>query len=58
VLLGAITDAVGILRYVVFRRSLLAGTPTPTRDVSVVLVAVAISVLGALLGALVVASVF
>jgi inner membrane protein YidH len=58
VLLGTITDAVGIVRYMAFRRALLAGAPTPTRDASVVIIAVAVTVLGALLGALVVASVF
>ncbi len=58
VLLGAVTDAVGISRYIVFRRTLLAFGPTPTGSVAVLILAIAVSALGALLGALVIVRAF
>jgi putative membrane protein len=58
VLLGAFTDVVGIVRYLSFRRSLIGFQPTPLGQAMVMVVAVSVSLLGAVLGALVMANMF
>jgi putative membrane protein len=50
VFLGALTEIIGIVRYLRVRRALLAGQPPPTGAVDVLGVAVAAALVGLLLG--------
>jgi putative membrane protein len=58
VVIGTVADVVGIWRYVALRRALLHAAPAPTASPVVLGLAVGITIIGALLGALVVDSVF
>jgi putative membrane protein len=50
VFLGAVTELIGIARYLRVRRAVLAGRPTPTGAVDVLGIAVAAALVGLLLG--------
>lgn len=56
VLMGAVLDAIGISRYVLFHRSFMRREPVPTNVTAVLVIATAIALLGALLGAFVILS--
>jgi putative membrane protein len=56
VLMGAVLDAIGISRYVRFQRAFIRREPVPTNVTAVLMIATAIALLGALLGAFVILS--
>jgi putative membrane protein len=49
VLLGAITEAVGVIRYLRIRRALLSGQPIPVGAVEIVAIGVAVALFGLVL---------
>jgi putative membrane protein len=56
VLVGAVLDAIGIIRYVHFHRAFMRRRPVPINVTAVLAIAGAIALLGALLGAFVILS--
>ena len=56
VLMGAVLDAIGIIRYVHFHRAFMRRRPVPINVTAVLTIAGAIAVLGAVLGAFVILS--
>lgn len=56
VLMGAVLDAIGIIRYVSFHRAFMRRRPVPINVTAVLTIAGAIALLGAVLGAFVILS--